>query len=61
MVVAMCTVTWHNGIVSIAAGSGYEINIALGVLALAVVLLGAGRLSVDAFFGRLLKGAASAA
>jgi putative oxidoreductase len=59
MVVAMVTVTWANGIVSSAAGSGYELNIALAVLALVIALLGAGRLSADAWAGRLLSRRAS--
>jgi putative oxidoreductase len=54
MVIAMVTVTFANGIVSDAAGSGYEINVALAALALVVVLLGAGRLSADAWIGTLL-------
>jgi putative oxidoreductase len=55
MVVAMATVTFHNGIVSNAAGSGYEINLALIVLALSVVLLGSGRVSADAVVGWVLR------
>ncbi len=47
MVIAMVTVTWHNGIVSNAAGSGYELNIALAALAMVIVLLGTGRYSLD--------------
>jgi putative oxidoreductase len=54
MVIAMITVTFHNGIVSNAAGSGYEINVALAALAAVIVLLGAGRLSLDAWLGRLV-------
>jgi putative oxidoreductase len=48
MVIAMVTVTFHNGIVSNAVGSGYELNVALGALALVVAILGTGRLSLDA-------------
>jgi putative oxidoreductase len=59
MVIAMATVTFRNGIVSDAAGSGYEINVALAGLALVVVLLGAGRISLDAWAGRLLAKRAS--
>ena len=47
MAVAMATVTFGNGIVSDAAGSGYEINVALASLAVVVALLGTGRLSLD--------------
>jgi putative oxidoreductase len=54
MVIAMITTTWKNGIVSNAAGSGYELNVALAALALIIVLLGAGRASVDAWVGALL-------
>jgi putative oxidoreductase len=46
MLIATVTVTWRNGIVSNAAGSGYEINLALGALALVIVLLGTGRFSL---------------
>jgi putative oxidoreductase len=54
MVIAMVTVTFRNGIVSDAAGSGYELNVALAALALVVALLGTGRLSLDAVVvGRL--------
>jgi putative oxidoreductase len=51
MVIAMVTVTWRNGIVSNAAGSGYEINVALAALALVIVLLGTGRFSLDVLAG----------
>jgi putative oxidoreductase len=54
MMIAMVTVTFRNGIVSDAAGSGYEINVALAGLALVVVFLGAGRLSADAWLGALM-------
>jgi putative oxidoreductase len=59
MVIAMATVTFRNGIVSNAAGSGYELNVALAGLALVVALLGAGRISVDAWIGRILTKRAS--
>lgn len=52
MVMAMITVTWANGINSEKLPAGYEFNIALAVLALVVVLLGAGRFSVDAILER---------
>lgn len=48
MVIAMITVTWANGINSEKLPAGYELNVALGVLALVVTLLGAGRFSADA-------------
>jgi putative oxidoreductase len=53
MVIAMVTVSFRNGVVSGPGGSGYEINVALAGLALVVVLLGAGRLSVDAWIGKV--------
>jgi putative oxidoreductase len=54
MVCAMITVTWGNGIVSSAAGSGYELNVTLAALAVVIILLGAGRLSADAWIGSLV-------
>ncbi len=59
MLIAMITVTFRNGIVSEAVGSGYELNVGLAGLALVVVLLGAGRISVDAWIGRILTKRAS--
>jgi putative oxidoreductase len=55
MVVAMITVTWATGINSITSPPGYQLNIAVGVLALVVALIGAGRFSVDAFLARRLR------
>ena len=52
MVMAMITVTWVNGINSESLTPGYELNIALAVLALVVVVFGAGRFSVDALAER---------
>ena len=60
MIIAMVTVTFKNGIVSGAAGSGYELNLALAALALVIVLLGAGRASADALVGALLTKRAAA-
>jgi putative oxidoreductase len=54
MVIAMATVTFGNGIVSNAPGSGYELNVALATLALVVACLGTGRLSVDVAFRRFV-------
>jgi len=56
-VVAMITVSWVHGINSLSATPGYEFNLALAVMALAVVGLGAGRLSLDAVIGRHLRSA----
>ena len=57
MVMAMITVTFKNGIVSNSTGGGYELNLALAALAAAVVLLGAGRISLDALLGPRLRAA----
>jgi putative oxidoreductase len=54
-VIAMITVTWANGIGSLTGKSGYEFNITLAVLALAVVALGSGRLSIDNVIARRLR------
>jgi putative oxidoreductase len=55
MVVAMITVTWATGINSATSPPGYQLNIALAVLALAVAGIGAGRFSVDAWIARRLR------
>jgi len=55
MVLAMITVTWSTGIDSVKIPPGYQLNLALAVLALVVSLLGAGRLSVDALIARRLQ------
>ncbi|HEY2301719.1 MAG TPA: DoxX family protein [Acidimicrobiales bacterium] len=47
MVMAMVTVTFSNGISSVAPGGGYELNLALAALALVVAILGTGRYSLD--------------
>ena len=56
MIIAMATVTFGNGIVSNAPGSGYELNLALAALAFVVALLGTGTFSLDVvlrhMFGR---------
>jgi putative oxidoreductase len=51
-VMAMITVTWTNGINSLTTRAGYEFNMTLAVLALILVIFGAGRLSVDAVLER---------
>ncbi len=53
MVMAMITVTWAQGLHQ-ATPPGYELNVALAVLALVVALLGPGRYSVDALAERRL-------
>jgi putative oxidoreductase len=52
MMIAIITVTWANGINATGGTSGYELNLALGVLALMVGFFGAGRVSVDALLER---------
>jgi uncharacterized membrane protein YphA (DoxX/SURF4 family) len=55
-------VTWANGINATGGTSGYELNLALGFLALVPAVFGAGRFSADAALERrLLKAEASAA
>ena len=54
MIMAMITVTWSTGINSISDPPGYQLNLALASMALAVALTGAGRFSVDAFLARAL-------
>jgi putative oxidoreductase len=54
MVMAMITVTWSTGINSQTAPPGYQLNMALGVLALVIAVIGAGRFSVDAYLERHL-------
>jgi putative oxidoreductase len=51
-VMAMITVTWVNGINSETLTPGYEFNMALAVLALVIVFLGPGRVSLDALIER---------
>jgi putative oxidoreductase len=47
-VMAMITVTWATGINSAAPPPGYQLNMALAVLALVVAVFGSGRFSLDA-------------
>jgi putative oxidoreductase len=54
MMMAIVTVTWANGINATGTKSGYELNIALGTLALVVAIFGAGRFSIDALLERRL-------
>ena len=54
-VMAMITVTWMNGINSESLTPGYEFNLALAVMALAIVFLGPGRISIDAMIERRLR------
>jgi putative oxidoreductase len=59
MVLAMITVTWVTGINSTSAPPGYQLNLALAVMALAGALVGAGRFSIDALIARALRPAKS--
>jgi putative oxidoreductase len=54
MVMAMITVTWATGINSQTSPPGYQLNLAIGALALVIAVLGAGRFSIDAFLERHL-------
>ncbi len=54
MVIAMITVTWATGLNSGNPPPGYQLNLTLGVLALIVGMLGAGRFSVDRVIARRL-------
>jgi putative oxidoreductase len=55
MMMAIVTVTWANGINATGGKSGYELNLALGTLALVIAFFGAGRFSVDALLERRLR------
>lgn len=54
MVVATITVSWATGINSTTNPPGYQLNLAVGALALAAALAGSGRFSVDAVIARAL-------
>ena len=56
MMMAIVTVTWDNGINATTGKSGYELNLALGTLALVIAFFGAGRFSIDALIERRLAG-----
>jgi putative oxidoreductase len=60
MMMAIVTVTWANGINATGAKSGYELNLALGTLALVIAFFGAGRFSIDAMIERRLQSAEAA-
>ena len=59
MMMAIITVEWAQGINSTGGNEGWELNLALGVLALVVAFFGAGRFSVDAVLERRLVNGAS--
>jgi uncharacterized membrane protein YphA (DoxX/SURF4 family) len=54
MVMAMITVRWVTGINNSTTPPGYQLNLTLGVLALVMVVFGAGRFSIDALAERHL-------
>lgn len=58
MIIAIITVTWSDGINATGGNSGYELNLALGMLALVVAFFGAGRFSIDALIERRLQSGA---
>ena len=60
MMMAIITVTWSNGINATTGKSGYELNLALGTLALVIAFFGAGRFSIDAVLERRLQSAEAA-
>ena len=55
MVMAMITVTWATGINNRTNPPGYQLNLALAVLALVVALLGSGRFSLDSVIERRVR------
>ncbi len=55
MVMAMITVTFGHGVIGDTTGSGYELNLALAALALIIVLLGTGRISLDVALHKMLR------
>ena len=61
MMMAIITVTWDNGLNATSGKSGYELNLALGTLALVIAFFGAGRFSIDAVLERRLAAAEPAA
>ena len=60
MMMAIITVTLRTGSTRREATSGYELNLALGFLALVPAVFGSGRFSIDALLERrLLKAEAT--
>jgi putative oxidoreductase len=59
MVMAMITVTWSTGLNPINTPPGYQLNLAVAVLALMAALGGAGRFSVDSLIARAGRGGAA--
>jgi putative oxidoreductase len=56
MMMAIITVTHSNGLNATGGQAGWELNLALGVLALVPAFFGSGRFSVDALLERRLVG-----
>jgi putative oxidoreductase len=54
MALATVTVTWSTGLSSVTTPPGYQLNLALGALAAAAALIGAGRYSLDALISGAL-------
>jgi putative oxidoreductase len=57
MVMAMITVTWSTGINNSINPPGYQLNLALAVLAIVMAIFGAGRFSLDALIERRMADA----
>jgi len=55
MIMAMITVTGAQGLVGVAGGVGYQLNLALAVLALVIAFLGTGRFSLDAQVEKVIE------
>jgi putative oxidoreductase len=56
MVIAMITVTFHNGLIGNTSGVGYGLNVALAALCVAVILLGTGPYSLGAQLHKRMLG-----
>jgi putative oxidoreductase len=48
MLIVLVKVNWVNGLIAEKAAGGFEINLALAALGVALAVLGAGRISLDA-------------
>jgi len=60
MMMAIVTVTHSSGLNATTGKAGYELNLALGTLALVIAFFGAGRFSIDAVLERRLQAAEAA-
>ena len=54
MLLATVTVTWTTGLSSVTNPPGYQLNLALGALALAAALIGPGSYSLDGLISQAL-------